>query len=330
MIRHRFSNRRPRRAAFTLLEVVLATAIGVLLMAAVYVALDMQLRHVQAGRDVVEQNLVARSLLSRMTSDISCHLGPTIPNQNQGNSSGGGGAAGSTGGSSSSPTPGTSSSTTGSSTGSSTSSTSTTSSTTSSTATTSSSAINSPNGPVQFNLWVQGDNTHLALYVSRVPREAYLSITDPANPNAQQVVSDLRRITYWLAGSGDSALGLARQEIKLATSDDALNAIPPNDGSDEAAQVIAEEIKSLEFSYFDGMQWQTSWDGTTTASDGVTPIGPPMAIKITIGVAAAKTNDPHSTTKPDLKYFSHVVALPTANGVSLQQQGLSNTPQQGQ
>jgi hypothetical protein len=186
---------------------------------------------------------------------------------------------------------------------------------------------------VQFNLWVQGDSTHLALYVSRFPREAYLSITDPTNPNAQQVVSDLRRITYWLAGSGDSALGLARQEIKLATSDDALNAIPPNDGSDEAAQVIAEEIKSLEFSYFDGMSWQASWDGTTTASDGVTPIGPPMAIKITIGVATLsgeKKKDQPSSNNQDLKYFSHVVALPTANGVSLQQQGLSSTSQSGQ
>src|SRR5713101_3918220 len=68
------------RKGFTLLEVLLAAAIGVLLMAALYVAMQVQLDHAQAGRDAVEQSLLVRALLRRMSNDIAPSLGPTLPN----------------------------------------------------------------------------------------------------------------------------------------------------------------------------------------------------------------------------------------------------------
>src|SRR5438132_12359010 len=67
------------RQGFTLLEVLLAAAIGVLLMAALYVAMQVQLDHAQAGRDAVEQSLLVRALLRRMSNDIAPSLGPTLP-----------------------------------------------------------------------------------------------------------------------------------------------------------------------------------------------------------------------------------------------------------
>src|SRR5207253_5723580 len=114
---------------------------------------------------------------------------------------------------------------------------------------------------VVFNLGVQGDAGRLTLYVSQLPRELNLP---PAILNSQPLplVSDLRRITYWLAGGGDRPLGLARQEIKLVTSDDLMSAVPPG-LPDEPSYVVAEEVKSLAFSYFDGNTWQDAWDGTT-------------------------------------------------------------------
>ena len=54
------------RPAYTLLEVLLATAIGVLLLAALYIALDVQFTSAQAGRDTIERTTLARSLLARM------------------------------------------------------------------------------------------------------------------------------------------------------------------------------------------------------------------------------------------------------------------------
>jgi len=49
------------RPAFTLLEMVLSTAIAVLLLAALYVALDLQLRRASDARAKVEHSTLARS-----------------------------------------------------------------------------------------------------------------------------------------------------------------------------------------------------------------------------------------------------------------------------
>lgn len=287
-----------RRSAFTLLEVLLATAIGVLLMAALYVSMDVQLKHVQVGRDVVEQSLLTRALLTRMGNDIASSLGPVAPNRSS--SSSGAGAATATTGSTASTS---STSPTGTTSG-----TGLTSGTTSSSSS-GSTATSSLTGPVQFNLGVQGDANRLTIYVSRVPREIVWSNDATASGNGQPLVSDLRRITYWLAGGTGDPAGLARQEVKVATSDDAINSIPP-DVPDELSFVVAEEIKSLEFQYYDGTNWQTSWDGTTPGLDGTTPIGPPLAIQIKVGVAS-KYAGPDS-----VKIYRHVVAIPTANGAT--------------
>src|SRR5437870_1865697 len=62
------------RSAFTLLEMVLAAAIGMVLMGALHVAVDYQFRHAQAGRELVERNLLARALLNRMSHEIAQSL----------------------------------------------------------------------------------------------------------------------------------------------------------------------------------------------------------------------------------------------------------------
>lgn len=104
----------------------------------------------------------------------------------------------------------------------------------------------------------------------------------------------------------------------MVTSDDA-SVLPP-DIPNEDSYVEAPEVQNLTFSYFDGTNWQDSWDGTTTGSDGVTPIGPPMAVAITIDIASPSGK---------VKTYRHVVSLMTANGATVQQsatgQGASQT-----
>jgi hypothetical protein len=284
------------------LEVVLASAIGVLLMAALYVAVDVQLRHAQAGRDVIEQSTVARSLLTRIAADISAHVGPVLPAKpaTGSNSSGAAGIASSP--STSAPT------TSGPTTGGSASSSS------------SSSATTTPTG-IQFNLGVQGDANRLTLYIGRLPRDRELA-PENASADGQPGISDLRRATYWLAGSTGTPLGLARQEFKRVTSDDETSSVPP-DVPDEASYVIAEEVRGLTFSYFDGNTWQDSWDGTTPGADGTTPQGPPMLIAITIQIA---TPGAGTQGEQGWKSYRHVVSIPTANGLP-QQNNSSNTSQ---
>jgi type II secretory pathway component PulJ len=276
------------RPAYTLLEVLLATAIGAMLLVALYSALKITMRNAQAGRDKVEQATLARSLLLRIANDVTSNLQASVPTQG-GNSSGSGSGGSGSGGSGQS--------------GQSNSSQSGTSSSNSS------NPVSGLSGTVVFNMGVQGDATHLFLFASRVPREL-----DPAwQGDAVPTVSDLRRITYWLSG-----LGLARQELKLATSDDAVNL--STDLPDDPALVVAEEVKSLTFQYFDGTNWQDSWDGTQPpASGGNNPQGPPQLIAITVGLAVPGTGD--DSGEPKVKTYRHVIAIPTANGATQSQSG---------
>jgi prepilin-type N-terminal cleavage/methylation domain-containing protein len=278
--------RQSGRAGFTLLEVLLAAAIGVLLMTALYVAMQVQLDHAQAGREAVEQSLLARALLRRMSNDITPSLGAPLPsNTASGANMASGGNSGAAGGASSAA-------------GSSGASTTPASSSNSATSSTSSTA------PV---LNLQGDSGRLVLWVSRISSDLSPTSTNPF------VSSDLHRITYWLAGGG-SPVGLARQEIKQATSDDAQLSTPP-DIPDEDTYVIAEEVQSVAFRYFDGSAWQDSWDGTQADPSSGASMGPPQAVEITLTIQTPSSD----STVPNnsiVKTYRHVVAIPTANGTS--------------
>jgi prepilin-type N-terminal cleavage/methylation domain-containing protein len=294
------------RRGYTLLEILIATAIGVVLLGALYVALDVQLGLTRSGREAVNTSAVARSLLERISSDVSLSLGPIPVQTSSSNSSAGGsqtgaGATGATG-----------ATTNATNTAGGASSSFTTSSASGSTATTSSTP--------PFNLGVQGDDTHLTLYLSRWPRELVLPPSDP-NYNNQNgnlpIVSDLRRITWWLADGG----GLARQEIRIATSDEALNS-PAPDLNDGFSSLVAPEVTSITFQYFDGSQWQTSWDGTQAGPDGVTPIGPPIAISVdmTLVLPSSESGGVRQT-----KSYHHVISLDTANGATQQSPGSNSS-----
>jgi prepilin-type N-terminal cleavage/methylation domain-containing protein len=285
-----------RRPGFTLLEVILATVIGVFILAGLYFAVGLHLRHAQDARDVVEESTLVRAVLDRMARDIRQTLGPippfalaaasSAPAASGTNSATGGGTSGASGT--------TGATATGATTG--------TSATTAPAAGTSSIGT----GGFQFNVGLQGDTGRLVLSGSQVPR-----VAGPADPSAPPS-SDLRRITYWLIGGGDKPLGLARQEIQQVTSDDA-TADPP----DDPALVIAGEVVDLQFSYYDGTGWQDSWDGTALGPDGQTPMGAPVAVAINLTVA-----------QPDgagTKKYRRVVLIQTANGTPQQNTG-TTTP----
>ena len=113
---------------------------------------------------------------------------------------------------------------------------------------------------------VMGDDQSLHLFISNLPREIYSSngafgATDPSN--TPPPVSDIRRVSYWLVGGEDNPGGLARQEVSLATSDDALQNLPPG-VDNENSFIIADEVRSLQFQYWDGTDWQDSWDSTNS------------------------------------------------------------------
>jgi hypothetical protein len=263
------------------LEVSLATAIGVVLLGALYVAVDLQLRHAQIAREMVEESTLARAILARIAGDIKQNIGPMRPATATGSGGGQSGAAtaSTSSGAGASATPATGSS------GGSTSTPAT--------------ATNA----IIFNVGVQGDSSHLVLSTARVVRDL-----PPPGDTSQIASSDLHRIAYWLQGSADSSAGLARAEIDVATSDSA-NVSPAN-LPDDASYIIASEVAGMTLRYFDGTDWQDSWDGTTLGPDGQTPIGPPVAIEITLTISGPDTQNK--------KTYRRVVCIPTANGIAQQ------------
>jgi type II secretory pathway pseudopilin PulG len=284
------------RAGFTLVELVLATTIAMLLLGALYVAVDMQLRFAQNSRDLVEESTLARAILARIDADASQVVGLSDPGRFR-VAAGADALSDPTATAAATPAAATPATTpaaapaaaSGGASG--------------STATTESGTSTN----VVLPLGVQGDSETLHLFVSRVPRELYMNVNSDTPP----VVSDLRRISYWLIGGADNPAGLARQEVPIVTSEDALQNLPP--GLDnESAFLIAEEVRSLNFQYFDGTNWQDTWDSTTPGVDGVTPIGSPRAIAVTVGVARPGANG-------NVKIYRHVIAIQSANGTTAQQ-----------
>src|SRR5262245_12923082 len=135
------------RTGYTLLEVLLASAIAVLLMAALYVGMDVQLRAVHEGREKVNETALVRNLIARMSADAVGTLTPIAA----------------------------------------------TITVTSATGETTADPV------IPFNGGVQGTDTVLTLWVSRVP--ALPTGADAANAETQQLnSSDLRRISYWITG----------------------------------------------------------------------------------------------------------------------------------
>jgi prepilin-type N-terminal cleavage/methylation domain-containing protein len=281
------------RPGFTLLEMLLAAAIAALLMAALYVGMDVQIRYAQAGREGVDHSTLARAILARVNADLAGCLTPITA----------------TAASPSSMSAAASSSTT----------TGTTVTTGTAGAATTAGTTTSLNAVTPFNGGLQGDNAQVTVWVSRVPKPPPdVAANDPSATMQQLGYSDVRRVTYWIASNG----GLARQEIDRVTDNNNEDTQLPPGVPNEDQLVIAPEVTDLTIRYFDGAAWQDTWDGTQPGADGVTPIGPPRAVEITLGIRkpGAGADDPAG-----VEQFRHVVAVAAANAQPTATTGTTGT-----
>jgi prepilin-type N-terminal cleavage/methylation domain-containing protein len=139
--------------------------------------------------------------------------------------------------------------------------------------------------PAQFNFCLQGDTQSLTIYASREPR---YSAVDAESPNS--VFSDLRIIQYSLTSEG-----LVRQEMANVLAGDPMQSSLP--------EIIAPEVKDLQFQYYDPSQatWVQQWDGTTN--------GPPAAVEVTITVQMP--DEGNGVVRAPVTH-RFVVAIPTA------------------
>jgi hypothetical protein len=295
-----------------LLEVMLAASIGVILLWALYSTLGAHMKNAEIGRDLAERSTLARAVMNRMSDDIGACLNLDDAARFRYSADAKAYGIGQSSSSSSANTAN-SSTTNNSTTNNSSTNNSTNGSTNTTTNATGASAVTLPMG-------VMGDTTQLTVLIGKAPREVW-----QADPNAQLGLSDMRLVSYWYV----PGMGLCRQEIKPVTSPDAFSQLPPNAPNDPGL-VLAPEVTDLQFRYWDGSAWQDTWDSTTPGADGVTPIGPPLAVEITLSLTKPRPADAGDDyQEPEPETYRHVVAIATANGTTVMQQPASSTTTSG-
>ena len=164
---------------------------------------------------------------------------------------------------------------------------------------------------------------HLSLpsRASTVSAAAQSTANGSASGTSALSGSDLQSVMYFLAGSSSSvaqqlsgsltnstgqATGLARLQgdrMAMQAADESGDMSSMASG----AQLLAPEVASIQFEYFDGVSWGTSWDSATSNSV-------PNAVRITIDFhPPVATNGWYSRpVSASTDRFQHTVALPLA------------------
>ena len=282
--------RRAARRGYTLLEVLIASAIAVLLLSALYFAFDLTIRSADTGRALVGESDLNRAVINRMAIDLSSPLGVLPPM-----------SGGATDGAAASSTTTTDT-------------TATTGTTATATTDTTSTATTMTTDPlIRFDAGVIGTSEQLIVFVSKVP--TWLSDRETAaDPNAL-LPSDAHRISYYLHSSGK---GLCRQDKPWITADKVGNSTEI-DRTNEDGEVIAPEIVAIAFEYTDGTSYVSEWDGSQASIDGSSSTGPPRAIKATITFEFTDREGNKATKK-----IVHIFAI--RSGVGLIAPDATTTP----
>lgn len=272
----------PIRRGFTLLEVLLALGLSVILLTAVYSAMDLYWSYSTAGQIEVERSQLARTLLKMMASDIrSVVYREDVPASETTESEG---------------------------------STESEEGLTDDETESGTTMLEDPaEAYATQDVGVFGDSTTLVLHIDKPVRNTdYAPATDDLGLMQD---SDLQSVSWFLAGSGTGTLqsmgdlqGLARLRgdrsvIGLADEQGDLASLGA------LTQVLAAEVNFLEFQYFDGLEWLPDWDSVANG-------GLPLAIGITIGFAPPPATNALFQRAPSTSTETYrlVVALPLAAG----------------
>jgi hypothetical protein len=178
---------------------------------------------------------------------------------------------------------------------------------------------------------VYGSATYIELDISRLPRvDEYERMLQNGAGAIADVPSDVKTVAYYhtdesggMASPGgplssDSEGGLVRRSVDRAVTKYASDS--GNDASlDDSGAVLAPEVTEISFMYYDGSGWTDYWDMVEQGA-------PPLAVQITIVVAAPKIESIFERTigaiggggsdEPETTTYTQVVYLPTAEGAT--------------
>lgn len=252
-----------RRRGYTLLEILVASVIGLMLMAALYAAFSLVVSNTSVGRDLTAESNLSRGIINRVGIDLGSPVGMLPPKSGGNPNAAGGGGTTSTDQSTATTAAGTTPTTDG---------TTSTDGTASTDPTTSAAATGTD---IPFQAGIVGTNNQLIIFLSRSP-DYIRKRGVPFDPSLL-TPSDLVRVVYYMHSSG---LGLCRQERPWVTSDGVWNTTDP-DRSTEDTDLIAPEVIAVNFEYASGTGYTSSWDGSAADSAGAANLGPPRAVRMT-------------------------------------------------
>ncbi|ADG69450.1 hypothetical protein Plim_3638 [Planctopirus limnophila DSM 3776] len=291
---------RASRQGFNLLEVLLAAALTAVLVMIISQALNTYYRSTVTSRVELERSRLVRAIQRQIASDIR---NVTFAFQKEASAS-------STVSSSTVASTSTSTSTGSSSTsGTETSGTGSTETTTDETTTIS--VVGADDQLAAGSAGVVGDIANLKLHVS-LPRMETPVLNDVEYYTAT-TSSDLRQICYyWMAGGSlDNQTGEASQSGLARYEADRLEATFAETSGKALAvpQILAPEIASISFRYFDGLAWLESWDSPTMQAL-------PRAIEVTLQFVPAENRLGtifNAGVSPMSNQATFVIAVPLAD-----------------
>ena len=301
---HRFVKpfRRPadaKRRAFTLIEILLALGLSVVLLAAVFTALDLYRQFSTAGRLDIERAQLARAILRKMEIDIRS----LVYRKPDSDSSADQGSTGSDEDDDEDDEDNENEDSI------------------------TIEVVDPAEAYSKNSTGIYGNLQTLVMHVNDPPRLSSLSSVAEGSAHGGRL-SDLRSVAYFLAVPGAGGLqglvgelaggvdtdestgfevqGLARLEgdrLSMTLADEQANL----ESMAGQTKLLAKEINFLQYRYFDGTQWLESWDSVAVG-------GLPLAIEITIGFRPAAEQssnaigDGDSKTSTDM--YRLVVSLP--------------------
>lgn len=274
-----------RRGGFTLVELLAALGITLLLIAAITSSLDVYLRLTTTGAQAVERQQVTRALLQQMTRDISSIVF-TVPEEESEEDPAAEDEA------------------------------------------VTIVVEDASSSIASTSVGLIGDSQMLVLNVSRPsPNLGYSSPS--AAVSVSERTSDLMSVSYFLAGPGGSTLATAVGENAASYGTIA----GPSDGTGlarlegdrmaidhadlqmetqllaDAASLIAPEIISVQFRYFDGSVWQDAWDSTAYGAL-------PQAIEVTLGFREPEEETSLNSAPTVVESVRHVIHVPVSEPYS--------------
>lgn len=291
---------RASRQGFNLLEVLLAAALTAVLVMIISQALNTYYRSTVTSRVELERSRLVRAIQRQIASDIR---NVTFAFQKE--------ASASSTVSSSTAASTSTSTTTGSSSTSGTETSGTGSTETTTDETTTISVVGADDQLAAGSAGVVGDIANLKLHVS-LPRMETPVLNDVEYYTAT-TSSDLRQICYyWMAGGSlDNQTGEASQSGLARYEADRLEATFAETSGKALAvpQILAPEIASISFRYFDGLTWLESWDSPTMQAL-------PRAIEVTLQFVPAENRLGtifNTGVSPMSNQATFVIAVPLAD-----------------